>query len=383
MSNTSPHFRALDGWRGLCALLVAAYHFPGTGFIENSAIIRNASYFVDFFFVLSGFVIAANYLNRLPDSKSAARFMGLRLGRLYPLHLFTFLAFFAFEFAQAAASGFRAGFNGMSVLEAVPTNLLLIQSWGMHDQLTWNFPAWSISCEIAAYAAFALITVFSGRARWWVYAGMVFVPLALLWRLSDGYYLSTYDYGVLRCFAGFFAGVFAWKVWSILSARMQNLSRAEFTVLEIIAATAAFGFVASIESIPDYAFATPFVFAFAVVVFSFDGGVLSRLLQTPLFQKLGLLSYSIYMVHAFLLTRFANVMRVFHDEIGVTKGVNALNGETFLIHYLPGDVLMIVFMAVLIGVSALTYRYIEVPGRDLVRGWIDRQEQVRASTPAR
>ena len=48
--------------------------------------------FVDFFFVLSGFVIAARYQERLSAALiSVADFLELRLGRLYPLHLFTLL----------------------------------------------------------------------------------------------------------------------------------------------------------------------------------------------------------------------------------------------------------------------------------------------------
>jgi peptidoglycan/LPS O-acetylase OafA/YrhL len=182
-----PHFRALDGWRGLCALIVALYHFPGSGVLEQNRIVGNAEFFVDFFFVLSGFVIAANYLHRIPDEPAALRFMGLRVGRLYPLHLVTFFAFFAFECLQAVAAGFTNAFNETNSLVTIPSTLLMIQSWGLHDHLSWNWPSWSISCEMAAYGAFALITLFySGRARFLALAAVgctVFVNLGL-WRVA-------------------------------------------------------------------------------------------------------------------------------------------------------------------------------------------------------
>src|SRR5258708_14456580 len=54
-------FRALDSWRGICALLVAAHHLEARGFIYWQPLVRNAWLFVDFFFVLSGFVIAHAY----------------------------------------------------------------------------------------------------------------------------------------------------------------------------------------------------------------------------------------------------------------------------------------------------------------------------------
>jgi peptidoglycan/LPS O-acetylase OafA/YrhL len=47
-------FAALDGWRGVCAVLVALHHFSANGTIAALPLIRNAWLFVDFFFVLSG-----------------------------------------------------------------------------------------------------------------------------------------------------------------------------------------------------------------------------------------------------------------------------------------------------------------------------------------
>lgn len=55
------HFIALDSWRGICALMLAVYHFPINGWMDTNGLISNSKMFVDFFFVLSGFVIAANY----------------------------------------------------------------------------------------------------------------------------------------------------------------------------------------------------------------------------------------------------------------------------------------------------------------------------------
>ena len=51
-------FQVLDSWRGICALLVALFHFPTASAISQSRFIASSYLFVDFFFVLSGFVIA-------------------------------------------------------------------------------------------------------------------------------------------------------------------------------------------------------------------------------------------------------------------------------------------------------------------------------------
>src|SRR5438445_11061004 len=93
-------FVVLDSWRGIAACMVALGHLDllspyshvhGVPFLSNSWL------FVDFFFVLSGFVIAANYQQRLLDGFGVGRFLLLRLGRLYPLHFAVLTLFIGSE----------------------------------------------------------------------------------------------------------------------------------------------------------------------------------------------------------------------------------------------------------------------------------------------
>ena len=80
-------FQTLDSWRGICALMVALAHFSANSHINTYNIVINASFYVDFFFVLSGFVIAANYITRFTSISNIGSFMFLRFGRLYPMLL--------------------------------------------------------------------------------------------------------------------------------------------------------------------------------------------------------------------------------------------------------------------------------------------------------
>lgn len=73
------NFAVLDALRGLCAVLVAVFHFHITGYIVSLPIVRNEWLSVDFFFALRGFVIAHSYGDRLIARHiSVAGFMGLR-----------------------------------------------------------------------------------------------------------------------------------------------------------------------------------------------------------------------------------------------------------------------------------------------------------------
>jgi len=81
-------FLVPDSWRGICALMVALFHFPTRSMFSQSAFVGGAYLFVDFFFVLPGFVIASSYGSRLSKPDELARFALVRLGRIYPLHFF-------------------------------------------------------------------------------------------------------------------------------------------------------------------------------------------------------------------------------------------------------------------------------------------------------
>src|SRR6185312_14754220 len=99
MAEGSAHrFRTLDGWRGVCALLVALHHFPAHGFVYALPLVRNAWLLVDFFFVLSGFVIAYAYGARLSNGAQIKSFTLRRFLRLWPLHVLS----------SAASSGWRS-----------------------------------------------------------------------------------------------------------------------------------------------------------------------------------------------------------------------------------------------------------------------------------
>jgi peptidoglycan/LPS O-acetylase OafA/YrhL len=88
----SARFVVLDSWRGLCALLVALYHVPVTSFVFLNPLVRGSYLFVDFFFVLSGFVISYAYEGRIRDGATAAEFLVKRVGRLWPIQVVTLLA---------------------------------------------------------------------------------------------------------------------------------------------------------------------------------------------------------------------------------------------------------------------------------------------------
>ncbi|MFT5164350.1 MAG: peptidoglycan/LPS O-acetylase OafA/YrhL, partial [Alteromonadaceae bacterium] len=95
-------FNSLESLRGIAAVIVALFH---SGFMSGSkyALIAQGDIFVDFFFVLSGFVMAFAYVEKIQSGLGIKKFTLLRFGRLYPLHLFMLLVWVPYVLAKAFA----------------------------------------------------------------------------------------------------------------------------------------------------------------------------------------------------------------------------------------------------------------------------------------
>lgn len=372
------HFTALDSWRGICACLVVLLHVNAYSHAFFSPFIQNAGLFVDFFFVLSGFVIAANYQSRLREGYSVGKFMFLRLGRLYPIHLVMLFAYIAFEFLFAdmissVNAGGRAAFSGATSVEAIWVNLFMLQGLGVLDEVTWNYPSWSVSAELAAYFLFALAVVYL--------RGSFFVMLALLtllgplwiYAMADGM-LANRFMGLARCLAGFSAGVICLYIYHLLAPSCQKWSRLWMTLIECLCILLVVSYVSFATGPTTYALGLPFFFL-TVLVFANQGGWISRLLLLRPFVFVGALSFSIYMVHALVTARLANVFQlaaaqfdldlltyVIHDGRAIT-----MLGKTLW----QGSAYYVLALLVVIFVSYLTYRLIEVPSRDAFCKWAE------------
>lgn len=373
-----PRYKVLDSWRGICACMVALMHFPTTGLLSGTELVRNGYLFVDFFFVLSGFVIHGTYRNRLTDKFAGAGFMITRFGRLYPLHLFTLLCVLVLELAQhlPGLNTLQSGPPFSEQSRSIPSffsNLFLVDSLGIHAEPAWNAPSWSISAEFWAYLFFAVFTLALGRRAIYVAIAMCVVLPYAIGILSPMNMDATADYGMLRCIFGFSAGMIAFELHDSYSGRISLTAR-QSTALEVIAVLGVGFFVSSVGISVGSLFA-PFVFLIAILVFAREGGKVSQVLLTPFPLLLGALSYSIYMTHwtihgvgrAFigLAERVFDYPLISERPYHHSPGMEAVYGNGWFM----GEILTFAMLGVVIAVSYLTYRFVETPWRKKFRKW--------------
>lgn len=377
-------FEALDGWRGVCACCVVLFHFHGYSPIYESPLVRNSYLFVDFFFVLSGFVIALNYATRLGTWHDLRRFLVLRLGRVYPLHVFMLFCFMAYETARLVAGLGQPAppetFSGQTQPLAVLSNLFLVQSLHVHDGLTWNGPSWSISTEVWTYVVFALVSVVLGLRVWMLALAAIAPPLALLYLSGSGMDV-TYDWGLIRCIFGFALGIACYHVHRLRTRHGgPRLNPLAATVAECLIVAAVVAFVSGAGKSP-WSLLAPFVFSVAVLVFAWERGAVSRFFRTAPLRWLGKLSYSIYLTHFFVVLLLPVVVkRLVHEDLWTPMPL--ADGQYVLAfgrNDLEGTFFYAVVLVLTLAFSAFTYRWVETPGRDWSRRWAGRPPSPRMS----
>ena len=347
----SDRFEALDGWRGVCALLVALWHFQLGGHLDRVAAFKSAFLFVDFFFVLSGFVIAYSAEARLDAGGSRATFLRKRFARVWPLHAAMLGVMVGQEFLRQKLEGWS--FPDARQPHDILPNLALLHGLGFDEDLTWNWPSWSISVEMALYLVFALIFMAAPR-RWraWIAAGIVAAAMTTIGLLSHRYMGDAATFGIARGAAGFFTGYLVQRLWR---ARPLKVG----TGGELATIAMVLGFLTFAQE-TALSLAAPAVFGLAVWVFAGEGGAVSRGLKSAPGLKLGAWSYSIYLIHAPIIVAFHIAWRVLGLPGGMlTKAVGAIGSPW------AGDAINLVFLVLVLAIAPLTYRFIETPGRRL------------------
>lgn len=278
------HFEMLDGIRGVAAMGVLLFHsYKGGGIFPNGPLA------VDLFFMLSGFVIAYSYGDRLAGGLSPLAFMRLRLIRLYPMILVGALGGLGIALLHNKTNPAQA-YPLHSVLSSGALSLLVVPylvKAGLGIAIfSFNPPIWSLFFELIGNLFYAVIIKW---LRPWVLvaiivAGLVGVGLGgeLGGGAQDNFWL-----GFPRFAAGFFGGVLLYRLWS--TSRLPPL-RANFAVVAIFLLTL-FAFP---HVIGGWLFAPVFVAFAGMIAMAANAGP-SRL--DRVYALMGQTSYPLYLTH--------------------------------------------------------------------------------------
>jgi peptidoglycan/LPS O-acetylase OafA/YrhL len=251
---------------------------------------------VDFFFVLSGFVIAYRYpFDRIDIGKLRA-FLRARLARIYPLHVFMCMLF-TLNVAALAFSGRSVPPDRYDPLGLL-FNLILVQAWGFFSELTWNVPSWSISAEWFVYIMYAIgIGIsFSRLQKSIATVGLITAAttLGLVYFLSEATSLGAaiLNLALIRCSLQFIMGACIFRI-----VRLEAPAN-ELALLSTLSGLALVGLAVTGVG-PDYVFA-PLGFALIVLSMGSKNALSISVGKLKVLTYLGTISYSTYMIHYFV-----------------------------------------------------------------------------------
>lgn len=363
-------YASLESLRGVAALAVVLFH---SGFVVESRgpVLENASLFVDFFFVLSGFVMAHAYQSRIAQGFGLRDFVVLRLGRLYPLHVFCVLLWVAYVLAMMPWRDPAVTHH----LHGVLPHLLMLNSVGLQPQLSLNYPAWSVGAEFwGCLIFFALAAGLRRRLTAGVAMAAGLLCYGVLIAQGEGTLQRTHDLGLLRCLGGFFLGV------ALHLARAHMALRPQGTGAEAMACALAVFMLAQPPGSVAIEIATIAAFAAVVWVFAGSDGRLTQVLTTRVPAFLGRVSYSIYMLHALvLLILFDLAYQSGAFERVVSE--HPVHGKEYFLQTALAPLINAVAVLLVIGLAALAYRFIEDPCRRASRRWVAGAPQKDAPMP--
>lgn len=171
---SSSRLLTLDAMRGIAAILVMLYHLNAAG----AHVFASGYLAVDFFFVLSGFVLARTYDARLAGGMPFLEYAALRLIRLYPLIFLGLLI----GIVRAAGQIFihhPDRMTGAELAVNIVFELLLLPSPVDSFIAPLNTPSWSLSFEVAASLVYAALLVKASRKG--LVAVCAFCGAGVLW----------------------------------------------------------------------------------------------------------------------------------------------------------------------------------------------------------
>jgi peptidoglycan/LPS O-acetylase OafA/YrhL len=361
---------ALTGLRFFAAFAVVLFHYSNDATAGAPVWLRNllSSGFlaVNLFFILSGFILAYNYL--APDGQlnvSRKEFYRARFARIYPVYFFGLLLYAPF-LILVYLRDYPLRLMLLKLGLVAPSTLALVQAWFPTAAMEWNGPSWSLSVEAFFYALFPFLAPLAdrlGRMRPLTTLGSLWtlslVPPAVFLALDPHHgswpwgahedacvWSFVVPFNPLFRLPAFLAGVVLCKIY--LSGRV----RIRGSVLAGAGAASALVILVVRGKLPSVLAGNGLLdplLGLVVIGLAVGGGLLHRFLAQPAIELLGEASYSLYILH-----------------VPIWLWVSSVN-EKFFAFRTSSAPFFLAYCVIVVGFSIVSLRLVEIPYRQAIR----------------
>lgn len=333
--------KSMTGLRFVFAVFIVLHHFDmfaelnPDGYGNLMQFLTEGAVGVDFFFILSGFIISHSYFDKVERGEiSASSFLVNRIFKLWPVYLLCWVA------AVALYSG-KTYFLPAVQSKQFWLGLFMLQSYIPDSNYAFwgNGLSWSVSVELLFYVAFLFLVRLTNRERKGLFTVLLSVVLINSVVVGNSLPDPQWFYYINPVFrlVDFLAGMLLHE-WCKKSAyRPATVKMA--TILECVSLfiLLEFMFFAATQvsqynpRFNTYYYLIPCLFV--IYAFSFDMGIISKFLGSKVLQLLGKCSFTLYMVHQMVLYV---VKQIWRDSIVDVKSIWLYGGVALVISTILG-----------------------------------------------
>lgn len=322
MAEDRQYFSLLNAIRGFAALLIVDRH-AGLSQPFSAPMSFMA---VDLFFLLSGVVIEASYRGRLSAGMTPARFMWIRIARLYPLYILgTCIAVSAYVLGGTHLSlGFGPlSFSTAPLLHVTLALFMIPAPFGQTPMFEFDSPAWSLFFELVVNFLYAMLVTRLTTSV--LVAAVSFFGAALLASLAHFHVVeigfwspNMYVAGVCRAGFSFFLGVALYRINDASATGLIRRHSGLVSAFVLVAVIAVLMAMPGRHQLACYVLAVFVIFPVLVFI---SLSVRSGQRAKQIWDFLGDMSYPIYALHVPVLIFFSSVLIVPYGQASLTKNL--------------------------------------------------------------
>ena len=294
---------SLNGLRFVFALFVVLNHFILPAPYNRSIFSEGGEIGVHFFFVLTGFLLTLQYEDKMKsDNFKPVSFLIKKVARVYPLHLLTFIIWFIWTLETEPVS--------FLLLKKAFFNVFLLQSYipDVNYYYSFNLLSWYLCDLIFLYIVFAFCgkCIFKSKKPLLLILIILFFLSAAL--IMFGHYVKSMDIFAFYIFPPVHLLNFLAGMWlCLIYKKIKDINIPTFIILFLeFSAIVIFILTVLISPKTPTKYRISFLYiatsAFIAIVFAITDkkGPLAKLFGTKLFQFLGSISFSMYMIHLYM-----------------------------------------------------------------------------------
>lgn len=328
--------KGLNGWKGIMSLAIAMFHFEAH-YIQRPKYFATGYLVVEFFFAISGFLLF--YSLQKKEHISLSEEIKKKLSRLYPLYLWGIFAMIILHSIKWKNGDILKWFT-----EDASPNLIweifMLQRSGIATDNLVNYPAWYISALMIASCLLIILIKNNKKYLQFIIAPLSVLIIYPLLMHKDGIldgsagFIYIFNVGLLRAWAGMCLGCIIFSL-SLQKNRIHQ-HKIGFFFLELLMFSLLLRLVIyNKPSVYDFLVLIPISFFLLSSVLGI--GIITKILSLSPFEKLGKVSFSIFINHSLVISAMTYYLPALNRTIASAVFLMATILYSLLVKYVFED----------------------------------------------